>query len=209
MKFRKYTHKDHNETLILFIEAFAKYPVYTAARSFFQTKADYMRFVRFIIDTFLRVQQKYNTILLAEEDGKIISAAILASPHDESPKKYDFFLSAGLSTYLPTSIGNILGFRDMIISCEDYLYTLEKDEHWQLYMFAVKKEYQGKGAGTYFMNKCVIPYVKAHSGKYLSLTTNTKKNVDFYRDCGFDVLLRDDIYYNNQVINNWCIGKDL
>lgn len=209
MKFRKYTHRDFEEVLVLLIEDFSEYPLYKMVKGEFSSNADYMRFVRFMLAAFLRVQAKYNHIILGVEDGKIISTAIIASPHDEEPKDADFLLSVGLSTYLPVPLKEVMSFREMMIRSEDYLYTLDYEEHHHLYMFAVKREYRHKGAGKYFMTKCVLPYVRSHGGKYISLATNTTENVSFYLHCGYELLHEDDVHYHGKTVKNWCLGMEV
>lgn len=209
MRYRKYTTQDFNETLVLFVEAFSKYPMYTAAKCLFETNADYMIFLRFILGVFLRVQQKYNRIVLGEENGRIIAAAVIASPHDAVPAKKDFLLSVGLETKLPASISDIMDFRKFVISAEEYIESLDIEENWGLYMLAVKREYQGRGAGRHFMEHCVMPLIRHHGGKYLSFTTHTRSNVAFYESMGFELLDTNTLYFKENMIVNRSMGIKL
>ena len=207
MRFRLYEPQDFNEVATLFAQDFGEYPLYAAARSWFDTKAEYMAFVRWVIEVFLRVQLKYNRVLLGVEKGRIIAAAVIAAPYDEDSKKRDFAVSAGLQTYLPTRLSRILSFFDMIIKAEEYNYTIDKEQHWHLYMFAVKKEYRGRGVGSLFMKKYLIPFVSKNGGKYISLATNSEENVRFYERAGFEVIHRDKVKFNSHVTPNWCMGR--
>ena len=207
MRFRLYEPQDFNEVATLFAQDLGEYPLYAAARSWFDTKAEYMAFVRWMTEVFLRVQLKYNRVLLGVEKGRIIAAAVIAAPYDDKPRKRDFAVSAGLQTFLPTKLSNILAFREMLIRAEDFNCTIDKEEHWHLYMLAVKKEYRGRGVGSLFVTKYLIPFVGKNGGKYISLAAYSPENVRFYERAGFEVLHRDKVKFNSHVIPNWCMGR--
>ena len=84
-----------------------------------------------------------------------------------------------------------------------------KGQRWHLYFLAIDPKLQGKGVGTDAIRNFVIPLVKKHNGKLITVTTNSEKNVSFYINNGFSLVEEETIAFNEKSIGNWTFRMDL
>ncbi len=210
MRFRKLDPaRDMNEFLVLLTESLRDHPVYSAAKELFADNGDYMYFLRTMLATFLRIQVKYNTVILGTEGDRIVCGAILRTPKDETPSKKDFLLSMGLNEKLPASPRETAEFYNMVMHLDDMTLSAGKEDNWTLTMLSVKRDMRSRGAGSYFMKNCVIPYVRHHGGRVLTLTAHTSKTAEFYEKMGFEVFDSTPADYRGRQLYSRCMKLSL
>ena len=54
-----------------------------------------------------------------------------------------------------------------------------------------------------------MPFVKEKNGNLITVTTNSKHNVNFYIKNGFSLIKEENLKYKDRTVNNWSFRMDL
>ena len=68
---------------------------------------------------------------------------------------------------------------------------------------------EGKGFGSDAIRRFVIPLVKKHNGKRITVTTNSENNVNFYLDNGFSLIKEERLEFDEKSVANRSFQMDL
>ena len=145
------------------------------------------RFLRGFMAFRLRYGLKYGTVLVAGEGAGV--AVFLAPGHQMSPK--DLLLCGGLRAMLPCTKAQrerIMGFNSF---ADAMAARWAEKPCWHLSPICVEPPSQGKGIG-----KALVSYGLAQmqpSGQPCYLETQSEKNAEFYRACGFRTISRTPV----------------
>jgi len=206
--YRQATDNDFNKCLDVIYDAFQDYSVYHIWEV--GSTENQNKFNRAIMSVQLYDAMKNDTVMVAERNNEIICVSLIQDENHKEPSVPRYFLYGALSIIRYGGIKNTFGFLDMMDTCNSHrLKYAETNPCYNLECIAVSKKYIGKGIGSHMIKNCVIPFVKKHGGKHITLITNALNNTFFYKKNGFEIIEHDTSSYNNKSLENWTFKLDI
>ena len=208
IEYKKYNNSCEKETLNIFAKAFENYPLFEIVKDDFKTEKRYHSFYNSFMKALFRATIRKNECYIGINDGKVIDLVIIDAPTDKPVGFLDYVLSGGIKPILKLGLFNALKFLKLSDETEIVVKNI-KEPRWHLYFLVVEPEYQGKGVGSDAINNFLIPFVKEKKGNLITVTTNSKHNINFYTKNGFSLIKEETLTYKNRTVNNWSFRMDL
>lgn len=148
---------------------------------------------------------RYGTVLVCEDNEKIISVAVLKASQDKEIDFFDFSLQS-LYSVLLGGFQATKAFRHMCEVSDKACHSLP-DPKWHLVLLAVSSHSKGQGIGSKMLHDCILPYIAENGGGLLTFNTNAEINRAFYKKNGFEEFDVDTLNENGKEIGNWSYKR--
>ena len=207
--YQKYNSLYEKEVIKVFTEAFVNYPLfYNIFEDDFKTKEKFLACYKKIMKGIFKATIRKDACFVGFKDGQVASVVVVESPEDKPISVWDYALSGMPGVIMKLGLKKTFQFLDLSERTELVVKSI-KEPRWHLYFLAVDPKLQGKGIGMDAICNFVIPLVKKHNGKLITVTTNSEKNVSFYLNSGFSLVEEETIAFNEKSIGNWTFRMDL
>lgn len=207
LEFRKLRRSEILQAAELAARSFDDYEYFT---NWFPEKESRNRFQRSVISHEYRTNYGRADYLVATVDGKMAAVAQLNPPSYKKPSDLLYVLHGWLKVYKTGDRKVIDDWLAMDAAagqpCHDYQKT--GDGIWYASSLTVDPAFQGTGVGTRFLEYWE-DYVRERGGKQLVFFTNSKKNLDFYLNRGYEVFDEREIDYNGKTMGSWSLKKTI
>lgn len=148
--------------------------------------------------------------LVGRDGDKIVAVAQLNPPQYKKPSDLWYVLNGWLKVYREGDRKTIDDWikmdSDAGIPCHEYQKT--SPGIWYASSLTVDPSVQGTGVGTRFIAYWE-DYIRKNGGKELVFFTNSKKNLQFYLNRGFEVFDERIIEYKGTKMGSWSVKKRL
>lgn len=148
--------------------------------------------------------------LVGRDGDKIVAVAQLNPPQYKKPSDLWYVLNGWLKVYREGDRKTIDDWikmdSDAGIPCHEYQKT--GPGIWYASSLTVDPSVQGTGVGTRFIAYWE-DYIRKNGGKELVFFTNSKKNLQFYLNRGFEVFDERIIEYKGTKMGSWSVKKRL
>ena len=209
VEYIKYDASYEEKAISVFTEAFKNYPLfYNVFEDNFETEEKLLDFYKTLIKTIFKATIRKDTCYLGLKDGQVASIVIVESPDNKPIGVWDYTVCGMPGVIMKLGIKNTFKFIDLSDRTEVVVKSI-KEPHWHLYFLAVDPELHGEGLGSDAIGNFLIPLVKKHNGKLITVTTNSKNNVSFYLNNGFSIVKEETLEYNEKSVGNWTFRMDL
>jgi GNAT superfamily N-acetyltransferase len=207
MIIREIQRNEINAVVELETQAFSDYDYFTY---FFPDAKERQRVQKALIRCEYRTNLHHSCCLAAEEDGKIVATVQLNPPTYRRPSDLSYILHGWYSVYLAGQRKNIDAWLAMNKEAGEpcHAFGTQEEGVWYLGALTVSPKVQGTGIGTRFLDG-IEDYVRKAGGKWLTLYTNSEKNIAFYRHRGFEVFDERTLDTPNGPMKNWSVKKAL
>lgn len=208
IEYKKYNSSYEKEVINIFVKAFENYPLFEIVKDDFKKEEKYTRFYNSFMKSLFKATIRKNECYIGISNGQVIDFVIIDAPTDKPVGFLDYLICGGVKPILKLGFFNALKFLKLSDETE-YVVKGIKEPRWHLYFLVVDPKYQGIGYGTDAINNFLIPFVKEKNGKLITVTTNSKKNINFYTNNGFTLIKEETLKYKNRTVNNWSFRMDL
>ena len=195
----------------------------TAVELATQAFSDYDYFTNFFPDAEERhkvqaamMRREYRTnfgraqYLVAEENGQIMATAQLNPPTYRKPSDLVYILHGWLGIYRAGDRKRIDAWLDMDgqagAPCHNF--AAREEGVWYVSSLTVSPKAQGTGIGIRFLD-AMEDRARQDGGKWLTLFTNSEKNIAYYRHRGFEVFDERTLTTPNGPMKSWSVKKAL
>ena len=211
--YRQATKDDLKQAATVIANSFADYEFYRALKNGFKNHDKYLKTLAKMQLVFLKSLYKFQPILLAELDSKILGVAILERPDKKVPGMASYLRCGGLGLVFRLPLRRLNLFLSQLEPAVKACMQLKKDNPdkvvWFLEAFCVAKGYQGQNIGTQFFNDGVENFAKQNGCNILTLNTSTEQNGNFYTKCGCTLFDTGEIMADKQPLLNLSFKKEL
>ena len=208
IEYKKYNTSYEQEVINIFIKAFENYPLFEIVKNDFKTEKRYRSFYGSFMKSLFKATIRRNECYIGINDGKVIDLVIIDAPTDRPVGFLDYVLCGGIKPILKLGLFNALKFLKLSDETEIVVKSI-KEPRWHLYFLVVETNQQGKGVGSDAIKNFLIPFVKEKNGYLITVTTNSKHNVNFYIKNGFSLIKKENLKYKDRTVNNWSFRMDL
>lgn len=203
MFFRIGNRKDYPQCLSVLISAFENYAFFNIYRV-----KDQHLFFETMIKIWLDNCFRNGTVLVAEDDSRITSVAVLQAPGDPEIDIVDFSHRESKTLIDLAGKETLSAFLHMCEASDKACHSLP-DPKWYLVLLAVSARREGRGIGSQMLQKFVIPYILDNGGGLLTFNTNAVVNLPFYHKNGFEEFDVSVLHENGVDLGNWSYKKEL
>ena len=207
LEFREMKRREIRSAAELATRAFGDYEYFT---NWFPEKEERNRVQFAVIWREYRTNFGLARYLVAHEGDRLAAVAQLNPPSYRKPSDLRYVLHGWLKVYRAGDRKRIDEWLAMDAAagkpCHDYQKTGEGI--WYASSLTVDPAFQGKGVGTRFIAYWE-GYVRDHGGKQLVFFTNSRKNLDFYLKCGYEVFDEREITYGGKSMGSWSLRKTI
>lgn len=210
VKYRLAKHSELGDIADLAAASFVDYPFFSFVfRDAFSGEAEYLKFIRSLLLMYIRAIARRNDCLVGVLDGSIVSVALMQNPKNRRPGLLNYIVSGGWRLPWHVGLGRILDFR-RISDDTDKDCFIRYPKAWYVELLAVQSRHRGQRLGSRMIQDCMVPYVRSHGGKTITLITNTEPNRRFYVGNGFTEFLSQMVERNGVTVGNWsyCMNLD-
>lgn len=148
--------------------------------------------------------------LSAKLEGKIVATAELTDPDYKDPSVLSYILHGWLNVYRAAEKKRIDDWIAMDAAagqpCHDYQKT--GPGIWYVSSLSVDPAMQGIGLGTRLLEYCEN-YIRERDGKQVVLVTNSRNNLNFYLNRGYELFDERVFEYNGHKMGSWSLKKVL
>ena len=148
--------------------------------------------------------------LTAKIDGKMVAVAQIDDPQYRRPSVFQFLIHGWLMVYLGVKIKHVNDWIAMDEAaskpCHDY--QKSSSDIWYTSSVTVAPEFQRMGIGTKFI-EFWEDYIRERGGKQLVFFTNSEKNIQFYKNRGFEIFHECEISHDGKKMGSWSVRKML
>lgn len=208
IEYKKYNASYEKEAIALFVKGFEGYPLFEIVKNDFKTEERFRGFYHCFMKALFKATIRRNACYIGINDGKVVGLVIIDAPTDKPVGFWDYVLCGGLKPILKLGLSNSLKFLRLSDVTEAVVKSM-KEPRWHLYFLVVDPEQQGKGIGSGAINDFLIPFIREKNGKLITVTTNAKRNIEFYANNGFSLIKEETLAYKNRTIENWSFKMDL
>lgn len=182
--------------------AFENYPLHTAVKGLLAEPEKFSDWIRDLHGVMIRVFMRYHTVLVLEDQGKILGVAAL----NRRPP--------GLLEYL-RYCRPLLGYMrfDRLVrffsftEAADSVVRKASDFQWFLTVIAVDPEFQHRGLGRLFLEGGIEGYIRSHGGGRLAFITCTPRNAHFYSSAGYRIVGEHSVSLDGNDVHVWSFEK--
>lgn len=194
-----------------------------AARLAVLAFCDYEYFTRFFPDDEERrrvqtslISHEYRTnygrthYLVAEEDKLMVATAQLNPPTYRKPSDLAYLMHGWLGVYRSGDRRRIDAWLQMDKQAGEpcHEFAAREEGVWYVSSLTVSPTAQGTGIGTQLLDE-MERIAHVGGGKWLTLFTNSEKNIAYYRRRGFEVFDERSLATPNGEMNSWSVKKAL
>ena len=208
IEYKKYDPSYKKEVINIFIKAFENYPLFEIVKDDFKKEEKFHKFYNLFMKALFKATIRKNECYIGINDGKVINLVIIDAPDDKPVGFLDYVISGGIKPILKLGLFNSLKFLKLSDETEVVVKSI-KEPRFHLYFLVVETNNQGKGIGSDAINNFLIPFVKEKNGNLITVTTNSKKNINFYTNNGFNLIKEEILKYKDRTVNNWSFRMDL
>ncbi len=208
IEYKKYNNSYEKEVINIFINAFKNYPLFEIVKDDFKTEEKFHKFYNCFMKALFKATIRKNECYIGINNGNVIDLIIIDAPTDKPVGFLDYLLSGGLKPILKLGLFNALKFLKLSDQTE-YVVKNIKEPRWHLYFLVVEPNYQSMGIGSDAINNFLIPFVKEKNENLITVTTNSKHNVNFYINNGFSLIKEENLKYKDKTVCNWSFRMDL
>ena len=209
VEYQQYDSSYETETLKVFIESFAHYPLFWGIfEDLFQSEIKLRRFHAQLMKGLFKATIRRDDCYIGVADGTVRAIVIVEKPSDKPISFWDYAVSGMSGVIARIGLKNTLKFMELSDKTEIVVKSIP-EKRWHLYFLAVDPTYQNQGVGTGAIQDFLIPLVRSNGGNLITVTTNSEKNVDFYIHNGFSLVKEETLEYNAKSIGNWTFRMDL
>jgi ribosomal protein S18 acetylase RimI-like enzyme len=141
-------------------------------------------------------------------DGKVRVIVIVEKPTEKPISFWDYAVSGMPGIIARIGLADTLKYMELSDKTEIVVKSIP-EPRWHLYFLAVDPDYHGQGIGSGAIQDFLIPLVRANGGNLITVTTNSEKNVPFYRNNGFSLIKEETLQYYEKSVGNWSFRMDL
>jgi ribosomal protein S18 acetylase RimI-like enzyme len=203
MTFRTGSRKDYQQCLSVMISAFKDYAFFNV----YQTEDQHL-FLEMMMKIWLDNSFRNGTVLVAEENSRIVGVVVLQAPGDSEINIVDFYHRESQMLVNLAGKDTLKAFLHMCELSDKACRSLP-DPKWHLVLLAVSAKQEGQGIGSQLMQKAVIPYILEKGGGLLTFNTNAEVNLSFYHNNGFEEFDVSVLHANGVDLGNWSFKKDI
>ncbi|MDR2438208.1 MAG: GNAT family N-acetyltransferase [Planctomycetaceae bacterium] len=192
------------EVANILTDAFETNPIY----SLIFCKTDLREGLRWLFETdlfLLNRRQILTRIVKEKKSGEIVGTFTLFPPQGMKRTLGDY-LRVNLLKFIYRFGISALHRMLYLDSCNKKILqeAIHSKEYYYLSMVVVKKEYRGKGVGSFAIKNCLDELRKTEKNCHLlGLTTQLPENVVFYSHLGFEVISEGEISFKKNRYHNW------
>ena len=209
VEYKHYDRSYEDEVLRVFTESFVNYPLFWGVfEDRFKSEEKLRSFYECLMKGIFRATIRKDDCYIGIVDGKVISIVIVEKPSDKPVGFWDYAVSGMAGIIARIGIRDTLKFMEMSDKTEIVVKSIP-EPRWHLYFLAIDPNYQSQGIGTGAIQDFLIPLVKSGGGNMITVTTNSKKNVDFYCKNGFSLIKEETLAYKDKSVGNWSFRMDL
>lgn len=209
IQYRKAKRSELEEVAHLSAEAFCAYPMFDVVlHKKFKDKKSYIKFTKELHHVLVKAYTRKHCCFVGIDQKEIVSMALLQRPDMKEVSLWDYVLSGGVKLILQGGVKTILKLMEISHEASKKIKNQCK-EAWYVELLAVNSEYRGKSLGSNMIQNGIIPFVKKHNGKAITLITNTQINRKFYKKNGFIELSESSITNGGRTIGNWSYCLNL
>ena len=209
IEYIKYEKTYEDETLKVFSESFVRYPLFWGIfEDRFKSETELRSFHRCLMKGLFRATIRKDDCYLGIVGGKVASIVIIEKPSDKPIGFWDYAVSGMAGVIMKIGLSGTLKFMELSDKTEIVVKRIP-EPRWHLYFLAVDPKYQSQGIGTDAIQYFLIPLVKSNGGNLITVTTNSRKNVDFYIKNGFSLIEEETLEYSAKPFGNWTFRMDL
>lgn len=203
IQYRKANECDIEELSKMVAESFGEYPLLDIVlRDRFKNVKDYIAFTSILYRVNIKVYLKNQVCLVGVKDSEICCVTILERPSTEEIGLWDYICAGGLRLIPYVGFFRLIEMMRVVEEGRKEIIQQHNDA-WYVEMLSVNKEYQGQRIGSQMIKDCIVPYVKEHGGKEITLITNTEINRKFYIKNGFREFFGKTIQRMGKKAPNW------
>jgi ribosomal protein S18 acetylase RimI-like enzyme len=153
----------------------------------------------------LNRRQKVTNVVKEEDSNKIIATFSLIPPEGVKNTLPDYFHIGLFRFILKFGIRTLSKMLGMDALNKNTLKkSFREEKYYYLSMVAVKKEYRGKGIGSFALKSCLGELSEMEKNcRPVGLTTQLTENVSFYSRLGFEKLDEGHITFKENTYYNW------
>ncbi len=166
------------------------------------------RFLRALLRSEFRSNQKSAAFFTAKKDGVLAAAAMLCAPDYRKPPDGRYLRTGYLAAVLHGGVRNVSAWNEMEKQAGAPCHALGGST-WYLSLLTVAPVFVGQGIGSGMLRDCLIPYVQQHGGTALCLFTNSQRNRLFYQKNGFTEFHAQQFSYHGKQIGSWSYRKEI
>ena len=209
IEYIKYEKTYEDETLKVFSESFVRYPLFWGIfEDRFKSETELRSFHQCLMKGLFRATIRKDDCYLGIVGGKVASIVIIEKPSDKPIGFWDYAVSGMAGVIMKIGLSGTLKFMELSDKTEIVVKRIP-EPRWHLYFLAVDPKYQSQGIGTDAIQNFLIPLVKSNGGNLITVTTNSRKNVDFYIKNGFSLIEEETLEYSAKPFGNWTFRMDL
>ena len=209
IEYIKYEKTYEDETLKVFSESFVRYPLFWGVfEDRFKSETELRSFHQRLMKGLFRATIRKDDCFLGIVGGKVASIVIIEKPSDKPIGFWDYAVSGMAGVIMKIGLSGTLKFMELSDKTEIVVKRIP-EPRWHLYFLAVDPKYQSQGIGTDAIQNFLIPLVKSNGGSLITVTTNSRKNVDFYIKNGFSLIEEETLEYSAKPFGNWTFRMDL
>ena len=209
IEYIKYEKTYEDETLKVFSESFVRYPLFWGIfEDRFKSETELRSFHQRLMKGLFRATIRKDDCYLGIVGGKVASIVIIEKPSDKPIGFWDYAVSGMAGVIMKIGLSGTLKFMELSDKTEIVVKSIP-EPRWHLYFLAVDPKYQSQGIGTDAIQNFLIPLVKSNGGNLITVTTNSRKNVDFYIKNGFSLIEEETLEYSAKPFGNWTFRMDL
>lgn len=145
---------------------------------------------------------------VAKEGGTSVAVATLFPPGVSRVNDIEYIKAGFAKAFVYGGVIDVNAWVNMDKKASAPCHSLDKDV-WYLNLITVDPSCQGRGIGSRFINECIVPYVREHGGKKLSLFTNSEINKTFYFKNKFEEFDYREFFYKRRRLPSYSLIRDL
>ncbi len=209
VEYKRYDSSYEAETLRIFTESFVNYPLFWGVfENRFRSEIKLRDFYEHLIKGIFRATIRKDDCYIGVEDGNVAVIVILEKPSDKPVGFWDYAVSGMAGVIARIGLADTLKFMELSDKTEIVVKSIP-EPRWHLYFLAVDPKYQSHGIGTGAIKDFIIPLVRSSGGNLITVTTNSERNVTFYRKNGFSLIKEETLAYKEKSFGNWSFRMDL
>lgn len=207
LEFKNLKREELKAAVEVMVRGFESYEYFT---NFFPEREERMETIRDLNDCSLQTIFRKTNCIVAKQNNKIVALAIVDPPGYRVPSMLQYVFHGALLLFVKHPMRRINSWLTMdekaSRTCHDY--QKSAPDVWYLSSFVVDPSVHGQGIGTRFL-VYLEDHIRAQGGKQFILFTNSKENLIYYRERGYEVFHSEEIVHEGKVMGSWSMRKVL
>ncbi len=209
VEYKQYDSSYEAEALKVFTDSFVNYPLFWGVfKDRFKSEIKLRSFYEVLMKGIFKATIRKYDCYVGVADGKVTVIVIVEKPSDKTVGFWDYAVSGMAGVIAKIGLSDTLKFMELSDKTEIVVKSIP-DPRWHLYLLSVAPEYQNQGIGSSAIQDFLIPMVKENGGNLITVTTNAKKNVEFYTKNGFSLVKEETLECKGKSVGNWTFRMDI